>query len=153
MTIAKAFPDFDISTLPAIPAGFEDASWKNDACPRYINKNLGLCLWIDYLDVAERENAGPRFILEPVDTDDDITEVVSSDDFATIEAAIVEEVAMVEACLADLEKNDGAALYWQLDNKDFIKLHKRGVIAMDGDLFIHPKANKVTNVAYTMKKD
>src|SRR4051812_979550 len=100
MTIAKAFPDFDIATLPAIPAGFEDASWKNDACPSFINKNLGLRLWIDYADHAKREHdGGYRFILTPEDNDDTLTEVISTDDFSLIEAAIAEEIAMVEGCL------------------------------------------------------
>lgn len=65
-TITTEFPDFDTSTLPAIPAGFEDSSWHNDSCPSWHHEGLGLSIYIDYVDPSQREcqhPEGPRFSL------------------------------------------------------------------------------------------
>lgn len=57
--MAKEFPDFDQATLPTIPAGFEDTSWHNDACPSFQHEGLGLHLFIDYADPDDREMGSP----------------------------------------------------------------------------------------------
>lgn len=49
------FPDFDPETMPAIPGGFADWSWHNDACPSFGNVALGLQIYIDFADVKMRE--------------------------------------------------------------------------------------------------
>ncbi|WP_029082602.1 hypothetical protein [Bradyrhizobium sp. th.b2] len=67
-------------------------------------------------------------------------------------AAVEEERAEITACLAELEKAEGAALHWQLDNKKFAVLEKRGLIKSEGDLLIHPKARKVSELAFTMQQ-
>lgn len=62
MSYRTAFPDFDPATMPAIPAGWNDQSWRNDACPSFVTGEY--TVWIDYADPAKRENGGPRFRVE-----------------------------------------------------------------------------------------
>jgi hypothetical protein len=54
-----AFPDYDPATLPPIPSGWRDVSYKNDACPSWLAN--GLHVFIDYADPDAREIAGTRF--------------------------------------------------------------------------------------------
>lgn len=148
----QEFPDFAAADLPAIPQGFEDSSWHNDACPSFISAELGLRIWINYADKEKREQQGDsRFGLQVENTDDDITDPVNSDDWAVILEAVEEERAEITACLAELAKAGGAALNWQLDNRKFEVMLKRGLIGDDGDLYVHPKARKVSEVAYRME--
>jgi hypothetical protein len=64
MTFRTEFPDFDPSTMPAIPADWEDTSWANDTCPTFMNEALGLFLSVDFADEALREfEGGKRFYL------------------------------------------------------------------------------------------
>jgi len=53
-----AFPDYPAAAMPALPDGWHDASWKQDACPRYTRDDGRVCIWIDYPDVADREFSG-----------------------------------------------------------------------------------------------
>lgn len=46
MPITNEFPDYAPETLPAIPAGWEDTSWHNDACPSFTVANVQVM--IDY---------------------------------------------------------------------------------------------------------
>jgi hypothetical protein len=146
------FPDFPPADLPAIPQGFEDNSWHNDSCPNFISAELGLRIWIDFADSKQRDiMEGSRFTLEPSDNEDNITDAICSDEWPVILEAIEEERAEVAGCLTRLEEADGAILHWQLDDKKFAVMEKRGLIRMEGDLLIHPKARKVSEVAFTMK--
>jgi hypothetical protein len=149
MKYQKEFPDFPAADMPDLmPQGFADTSWHNDSCPSFTSEDLGLRIWIDYSDRELCEHAGgSRFALEPSDNEDDITEQVISDNWAVILEAIEEERAEIGACLDQLAKADGAILQWQLDNKKFAVLQKRGLIRMEGDLLIHPKARVVAAIA------
>lgn len=54
-TVKTEFPDYDCE-LPVVP-GFEDSSWKNDACPsltRDYGDGYELRLWCDYRDPIKR---------------------------------------------------------------------------------------------------
>jgi hypothetical protein len=148
------FKDFPAADMPAIPQGFEDTSWHNDRCPSLTSEELGLRIWIDYLDAQRREcrDLGNRFVLMPSDNEDSITDTVCTHDWAVILEAIEEERAEIAGCLAELEKAEGAALHWQLDNKKFEVMWKRNLIRMEGDLYVHPKARKVSELAFTMKQ-
>lgn len=59
--LVAAFPDFDIATLPAIPADWTDSSWRNDTCPSFCAIDhqgsdwWNLAVYIDYADPAARE--------------------------------------------------------------------------------------------------
>jgi hypothetical protein len=57
MTYQTEFPDFSPSTLPAIPEGWTDTSWHNDACPSF-NTGKGVIVFIDFEDPADRESEG-----------------------------------------------------------------------------------------------
>jgi hypothetical protein len=145
------FPDFPADDMPAIPQGFEDNSWHNDSCPNFTSEALGLRIWIDFADPEQREiRMGCRFMLEPSDNLDTITDLICTDDWAAILAAVEEERAEVAGCLERLEKAEGAILQWQLDDPKFAALLKRGLIRSEGDLLIHPKARKVSELAFTM---
>lgn len=68
MKFQEEFPDFKPEDLPEIPGGFTDESWRNDACPCFINVELRLILFVDFKEVSQREfEAGPRFIVMPSD--------------------------------------------------------------------------------------
>lgn len=60
----KSHPDFPPSTMPQIPAAWQDASWKNDTCPSYLAKEQAstadtigwqVRVYIDYADADQRE--------------------------------------------------------------------------------------------------
>lgn len=60
----EAFPDFDPTTMPQIPAGFVDQSWRNDTMPSFRCAAALLTMWIDYADPELREiREGGRFSL------------------------------------------------------------------------------------------
>lgn len=86
----KEFPGFDPATMPALPEGFVDISWHNDACPSFFDPKAGLRLFVDYEDPAERElTRGFRFSLHTCDEAGDFLEpVLDSNDWAAILAAI-----------------------------------------------------------------
>lgn len=63
----KEFPDYPADDMPAIPEGWEDISWRNDACPNFVNYKLGVALFIDYANPDFREFPEyPRFLAYPV---------------------------------------------------------------------------------------
>lgn len=78
----KAFPDFTLDV--AIPNGFEDVSYRQDACPAWINGRAGLHLFIDYADPDQRETVGPRFVLSEYGPDGIGAVVIEADDYAAI---------------------------------------------------------------------
>jgi len=53
-TYKTEFTEFDVSTLPAIPATWRDISWHNDACPSWRTPN-GWHVFVDFANPAERE--------------------------------------------------------------------------------------------------
>lgn len=62
---SREFPAFDLSTMPALPEGFEESSWHNDVAPSYVRDVVGglsVHIWIHEADPAEREQPDfPRF--------------------------------------------------------------------------------------------
>lgn len=74
MTVARTwqteFPDFPVDTFPALPDGWADTSWHNDACPSAEVAAKHVKVWIDYLDPSMREFDGElRFTVERLDED------------------------------------------------------------------------------------
>lgn len=61
MTFEAHFPDFPPETMPAIPADWRDASWRNDGMPFFVaSPKRGV--WVDYADESSREfSGGKRF--------------------------------------------------------------------------------------------
>ncbi len=65
--ITREFPDFDLATLPAIPAHWLGSSWRNDTCPSFQIGDL-YQIFIDYPNPAEREWAEScRYTLHSID--------------------------------------------------------------------------------------
>jgi len=113
MTYRTEFPDFPEADMPAIPQGFEDRSWKNDACPYFVNPKLGLGLWIDYVDAETREFPElQRFSVYRVDADGAHKEpdpVVATDDWNAVLAVALGE-AFVGQCVEAFTEQQLAAI-------------------------------------------
>lgn len=94
MTIATEFPDFDLATLPAIPEGWVDASWHNDASPCYEATAHGrlIRIFVDYADAAQREIAdGPRFSVQDTAGGESAPRDFGTDDWAEVLAYVAAE--------------------------------------------------------------
>jgi hypothetical protein len=50
------FPGFPPGAYPNLPESFEDSSWHNDSCPSMSSGGLGLLVYVDYPDPADRED-------------------------------------------------------------------------------------------------
>lgn len=87
-TFRTEFPDFDPATLPAIPDGFTDISWHNEACPCFTSGYLNI--WTDYADPAQREWEGTkRFSVVACDetgAGEDDFPILATDDWAEVVA-------------------------------------------------------------------
>jgi len=56
------FSNYPADSMPEIPAGFEDRSWRNDACPAFGNLTTRLEIWVDWPAAEDRAFEGaPRF--------------------------------------------------------------------------------------------
>lgn len=87
-TFRGEFPDFDPATMPAIPDGWQDVSWHNDACPSWIAKgddDSGLTVYIDHAKPARRDmDMGARYLVQHHAKDADLTDVFLSDVWADV---------------------------------------------------------------------
>lgn len=87
----QAFPDYGALDFE-LPDGFVDASWRNEACPSFMNKDLDVHLYADYRDPAKREHPESRrfTLLETVDGQFGSSDVVlaDTDSFDEVVAAI-----------------------------------------------------------------
>jgi len=109
MTYRTEFPDFPEADMPAIPQGFVDESWKNDACPHFVSRELSVEVWVDYADAEKSEFpeiralTPTRFTLNRIVVDADGSFEVAaepwilaiSDDWNDILAAILGEAFVV----------------------------------------------------------
>ncbi len=120
MSYQKEFPDFDPATMPAIPRGFDDVSWHNDACPSFQNEASGLIIFIDYADKSLSELPSvPRFSLSEIDPEEEgDTGIAASDDWSEIQAHILARAfaANIEADLtadelAECKRRNATAEY------------------------------------------
>lgn len=121
MTYRTEFPDFDPATMPAIPAGFRDTSWRQEQCPTFTAPLLGLFVWTDYAAPAEREfPESPRFglaiqrmTMSGVYIDDIGETLIASDDWRAV------QVAMIGEAFSRILQNDMTPDQWTrmtLDN-------------------------------------
>lgn len=60
--LPSQFPDYDLTTLPPIPADWQDTSWGNDIAPSFDAlasddpaDSDRLRVWVDYADPAQRQ--------------------------------------------------------------------------------------------------
>lgn len=66
----EEFPSFPADSMPVLPAGWEDTSWHNDACPSFTNKAARVAMFVDYPNIEDRElSEGGRFVVYAVDKD------------------------------------------------------------------------------------
>lgn len=88
MTFQIEFPDYPAADMPAIPAGFEDSSWHDDACPCFINEGAGLIIWVDFANPSDREFPDQkRFYLNLYDQGPG-DEILATDDWSEVIAAV-----------------------------------------------------------------
>jgi hypothetical protein len=83
----KEFPDFAPETMPALPEGWADTSWRNDQCPSFerIVPGTVIRLFINYADVTLREFEDGRRFDAWLDTPDDRRLYsISSDDLSAV---------------------------------------------------------------------
>jgi hypothetical protein len=81
MSFAAAFPTFPADAMPSLPAGFHDASYRNDVCPRYTSNDDRVSIWIDYPNPDDREYClMHQYRVTLASIDDDI--VLETDDWA-----------------------------------------------------------------------
>lgn len=85
-------PNFDTATLPAIPEGWEDTSWRNDACPSFATP-AGVRVWVDYADPAMRDTPsmarfGAYYDPEDALTDADTHHIYEGEDWDALLAAV-----------------------------------------------------------------
>ncbi len=95
----RQFPGYPPADMPAIPAGWIDASWQNDTAPSF-QVAIGpmgepVQIWIDHPDPAQREVPGiARFLLTRRIPDDDMAEIHAGEDWnAALEHASRERLA------------------------------------------------------------
>ncbi|WP_255444607.1 hypothetical protein [Achromobacter sp. LC458] len=85
--LRREFPDYDITTLPALPEGYFDASSYIDAAPSFENTERGLKVFIDYANYADRPSGrSQRFCVSRYDEDEgDFEDVaLSTNDWAEV---------------------------------------------------------------------
>lgn len=86
------FPNFPVADMPAIPVGFADISWHNDACPMFRDEARKLTIQVDYAKPEDRESPDcVRFALVREDfegTDADREFLAETDDWNEILTAI-----------------------------------------------------------------
>lgn len=89
MTFTTEFPDFPPEAMPAIPAGWKDQSWHNDACPCF-NTGKGTLVYVDYADAETREFPDcERFtVIADPEVHNHNETLFSSDDWAAILAHV-----------------------------------------------------------------
>lgn len=79
---AMEFPDFPESDMVAIPEGFRDISWRNDACPNFMNDAGDLLIFVDYANPDNREYVNTkRFTLSSYDDANGITPIIETDNW------------------------------------------------------------------------
>lgn len=132
------FPDFDAATLPAIPAAWEDISWRNDSCPAFMVAELAkgsvawrnLIVYVDFADAAQREHPETaRFSV--LDTGahralEGTKELFSSDDWEAVLRFIRHESgygvpALAQAFVAELRRDLGAETFEEVRRRN--RLH------------------------------
>lgn len=91
------FPDFKAEDVPAFPPGFQDWSWHNDAAPSIGNPSVGMQIYFNPADRAEREyHEMPRYLVFAIDAEGCLTAdeaVFSTEDWN----AILHRIADVES--------------------------------------------------------
>lgn len=96
----ESFTDFDVDSMPDIPAGFEDTSWENDQCPSFTDYEHDLVLYVDYADTAKREfpETTERFSVHVLS---DIGGMTEQPFVSDTWSAVVDYIVKQRQCVAD----------------------------------------------------
>ena len=89
--LADEFPDFDLATLPDIPADWVDDSWHNDACPSFTAGPDGaLKIYVDYdsLELREHPDLTFRFSVSSYNEAGDMLTHLETNDWASVLAFV-----------------------------------------------------------------
>ncbi len=78
----RQFPLYPIDGMPAIPGGFSDASWRQDACPCIASDDAKLIIWIDWPEPEDRMNPDAKRFKVCRASDGDL--LIDSDDWRQI---------------------------------------------------------------------
>lgn len=83
--LAAEFPDYELATLPDIPAGWDESSWHNDVCPSFLARDERLLIFVDYDDAEAREwPESFRFSVSHIDKEADIHPLLESNDWQEV---------------------------------------------------------------------
>jgi len=86
--LAYEFPEYDVSTLPAIPDWLHPVHWHNDTCPSWSTstEGNGVEVYIECQNPDDREiPEWPRYnVLPPHDTDTNRPSLIFSEDWQPI---------------------------------------------------------------------
>jgi hypothetical protein len=88
--LAAEFPDYDLATLPEIPADWEESSWHNDACPSFMARGDLLHIFVDYADpeFSEFPERAFRFGVYHIDSNADRHELLETNDWPAVVALV-----------------------------------------------------------------
>lgn len=91
--LAREFPKFDQSTLPAIPDTWAESSWHHDMCPSFTSgdpEGKHCQIFIDYADTKDRElgECCPRFCVNRMEGDDCDPVALTTDDWSEVLAYV-----------------------------------------------------------------
>jgi len=99
------FPQYPVADMPALPDGWNDVSWHNNACPCFENVALRAALYIDYLKPEDREFqpcdfadgcGGGRFVVFEVDSEGCFTDDLPRFAFDTLAEALAKAATFTE---------------------------------------------------------
>ena len=99
---ATEFPEFTPADIPAEfldATQWEDMSWHNETCPRFVSRDTmthngmaaKVCVWVERINVADREDSSfPRFGVELVTPEemDSVSIGIDCDTLAQVWVAI-----------------------------------------------------------------
>ena len=85
MSYKTEFPRFVLDV--ELPPGFADVSYHNDGCPRFVNIEERVILFVDFADPSDRETpSDKRFVVMETDDEGQVLPVLFllTDDFADV---------------------------------------------------------------------
>lgn len=91
LQLVEQFPDFDVSSLPAIPPHWCDESWHNDAAPSFRCEDYRI--YVDHKDPSDREVDGAARFAVHFDQNEQVSSparlVIETDDWSEVLSTIL----------------------------------------------------------------
>ena len=123
------FSDYPLADIPAIPAGWSDVSWKNDACPCWEVSSQGETLYVfaDYADPGKRD-FGPRVARFSISLDRDGSRVTVYDsEFWGNIVSIIEAPRLPVSLSGDVDIGRAPTASWAwLLAEDYVSTYRMG---------------------------